>query len=149
MPDSIENALLRLSDGAAARISLPGDEGYVAATSLWAKQKDIVPRAVVHCESAGDVQAAIRTAREHGLPLSVRGGGHDWAGRALCNGIVIDLSHMREVVLGSDHRSVTIAGGARPSTSPRSRIPSVWLWWRGPSPASVWRGSRSAAATAH
>ena len=113
MPDSIENALLRLSDGAAARISLPGDEGYVAATSLWAKQKDIVPRAVVHCESAGDVQAAIRTAREHGLPLSVSGGGHDWAGRALCNGIVIDLSHMREVVLGSDHRSVTIAGGAR------------------------------------
>src|SRR6185369_105918 len=113
MSDSIENAFLRMGDRVAARVSLPGDERYVAATSLWAKQIDVAPRAVVHCESAADVQAAIRTAREHGLPLSVRGGGHDWAGRALCNGIVIDLSSMRDVALCPDHRCVMIAGGAR------------------------------------
>ncbi|OPY99050.1 6-hydroxy-D-nicotine oxidase [Bradyrhizobium sacchari] len=113
MSDSVQSAFLGLSGKIAGRVSLPGSEGYVAATSLWAKQTDVSPRAVVHCESAADVQAAIRAAREHGLPLSVRGGGHDWAGRALCNGIVIDLSKMRHVVLGSDHRFVTIAGGAR------------------------------------
>ena len=113
MSDSIENAFLRMGDRVAARVSLPGDERYVAATSLWAKQIDVAPRAVVHCESAADVQAAIRTAREHGLPLSVRGGGHDWAGRALCNGIVIDLSSMRDVALCPNHRCVMIAGGAR------------------------------------
>ena len=113
MSDSIENAFVSLSDRIAGRVSLPGSQRYVAAVSLWAKQTDVSPRAVVHCESAADVQAAIRAAREHGLPLSVRGGGHDWAGRALCNGIVIDLSNMRHVVLGSEHRCVTIAGGAR------------------------------------
>jgi FAD/FMN-containing dehydrogenase len=113
MSDSLENAFVNLSGRIEGRVSLPGSERYVAAVSLWAKQIDVSPRAVVHCESAADVQAAIRAAREHGLPLSVRGGGHDWAGRALCNGIVIDLSNMRQVVLGSEHRSVTIAGGAR------------------------------------
>jgi FAD/FMN-containing dehydrogenase len=43
----------------------------------------------------------------------VRGGGHDWAGRALCEGIVIDLSNMNGVVVSSDNRTAQIAGGAR------------------------------------
>ena len=47
------------------------------------------------------------------LPLSVRGGGHDWARRALCDGIVIDLSAMNGVVVGSDKRTARISGGAR------------------------------------
>ena len=53
-----------------------------------------MPRAVVHCRTTEDVQLAIRMARDYGLPLSVRGGGHHWAGRALSVGIVIDLSGM-------------------------------------------------------
>jgi hypothetical protein len=71
-----------------------------------------MPRAIVHCRNAEDIQAAIRAARERDLPLSVRGGGHDWAGRALCAGITLDLGEMRDVVLGSDHRTATISGGA-------------------------------------
>jgi FAD/FMN-containing dehydrogenase len=47
------------------------------------------------------------------LPLSVRGGGHHWAGRALCAGIVIDLSGMNGVSVDADHRSAIISGGAR------------------------------------
>jgi FAD/FMN-containing dehydrogenase len=47
--------------------------------------------------------------------LSVRGGGHDWAGRALCEGIVIDLSGMNSVVVASDNRTAQISGGARAS----------------------------------
>jgi FAD/FMN-containing dehydrogenase len=44
------------------------------------------------------VQAAVRSAGEHGFPLSVRGGGHDWAGRSIRDGgLVIDLSEMRRV----------------------------------------------------
>src|SRR5262245_48823081 len=82
---------LRLSEQLRGRVSVPGDSGYAAATATWAKQIDSAPRAVVHCKAASDVQAAIRAARDSGLPLSVRGGGHDWAGRALCRGIVIDL----------------------------------------------------------
>jgi FAD/FMN-containing dehydrogenase len=74
-----------------------------------------MPRAVVHCRTPEDVQSAIRAARNCDLPLSVRGGGHDWAGRALCDGIVIDLSAMNGVVVGSDKRTARICGGARAS----------------------------------
>ena len=56
---------------------------------------------------------AIRAARDCGLPLSVRGGGHGWAGRALCAGVVIDLSGMNGVSVDADHRSAMISGGAR------------------------------------
>ena len=56
---------------------------------------------------------AIRAARDCDLPLSVRSGGHDWAGRALCNGIVIDLNGMNAVVVRCDNRIAKISGGAR------------------------------------
>jgi hypothetical protein len=60
-----------------------------------------------------DVQAAVRAARSHGLPLSVRGGGHDWAGRALRHdGLVIDLSVMRKVTVDAAAKVATVAGGA-------------------------------------
>jgi FAD/FMN-containing dehydrogenase len=72
-----------------------------------------MPRAVVHCRTTDDVQLSIAIARDCGLPLSVRGGGHDWAGRALCAGIVIDLSGMNGVSVDADHRSAIISGGAR------------------------------------
>jgi hypothetical protein len=61
------------------------------------------------------IQSAIRAVRDCHLPLSVRGGGHDWAGRALCEGIVIDLSAMNGVSVGSDNRTAQISGGARAS----------------------------------
>jgi len=113
MSDLIETAFHKLSRQLPGRVSMPGDDRYIAATGIWAKQLGGMPRAVVHCRSAEDIQAAIRAARERDLPLSVRGGGHDWAGRALCEGITIDLSDMRSVVVGSGHRTATISGGAR------------------------------------
>src|SRR6516165_7177110 len=65
------------------------------------------------CETSADVQTTVRTAREHGFPLSVRGGGHDWAGRSLRHGgLVIDLSHMRHVVIDPVVRIATVQGGA-------------------------------------
>ena len=71
------------------------------------------PRAIAHCRSPQDVQAAIRAARNCDLPLSVRGGGHDWAGRALCDGLVIDLSAMKRVEAYHENGTARIAGGAR------------------------------------
>jgi FAD/FMN-containing dehydrogenase len=53
------------------------------------------------------------TARDHHLPLSVRGGGHDWAGRALRpGGLVIDLTGMRQVAVDSKAQTATAGGGA-------------------------------------
>jgi hypothetical protein len=61
------------------------------------------------------VRAAIQTARDCELPLSVRGGGHDWAGRALCEGLVIDMSGMNGVTVDPAERTAQVAGGARAS----------------------------------
>jgi FAD binding domain len=113
MTGLIERMLRRLDGQLPGRISKPGDNRYVAATALWAKPIGRMPRAVAHCRTPQDVQSAIRAARDCDLPLSVRGGGHDWAGRALCDGLVIDLSGMNEVVVGTDRRTARISGGAR------------------------------------
>jgi FAD/FMN-containing dehydrogenase len=115
MPDQIERTLRSLGGQLPGRVSLPGEDGYAAATAIWAKPVGPMPRAVVHCRTTEDVQSAIRTVRDCGLPLSVRGGGHGWTGSALCAGIVIDLSGMNGVSVAADHRSAIISGGARAS----------------------------------
>src|SRR5262245_13796050 len=97
MTDLIDRTLRRLERQRPGLVSRPGDDGYAAATAIWAKPVGKLPRAVVHCETPPDVQAAIRAARTCDLALSVRGGGHDWAGRALCGGIVIELRGMNYV----------------------------------------------------
>jgi len=115
MADPIESTFLWLDQRLSGRLSRPGDDGYAAATAIWAKPVGPMPRAVAHCRTAQDVQSAIRAARDSDLSLSVRGGGHDWAGRALCDGIVIDLTAMNDVTLSPDYRAARISGGARAS----------------------------------
>ena len=115
MTDPIESTFQRLNEELSGRLSMPGDDRYAVATAIWAKPVGLMPRAVVHCRTTEDVQSAIRAARDCQLPLSVRGGGHDWACRALCSGIVIDLSGMNGVVVGSAKRTAQISGGARAS----------------------------------
>jgi FAD/FMN-containing dehydrogenase len=113
MPDQIERALRWLDRQLPGRVSMPSEGGYAAATAIWAKPVGRMPRAVVHCRTTEDVQLSIGIARDCGLPLSARGGGHDWAGRALCAGVVIDLSGMNRVSVDADHHSAIISGGAR------------------------------------
>ena len=97
MPDQVERKLRSLGEQLPGRVFRPGEDGYAAATAIWANPVGPLPRAVAHCRTTEDVQLAIRAARDCGLPLSVRGGGHHWAGRALCGGLVIDLSGMNRV----------------------------------------------------
>src|SRR5262245_17791176 len=113
MTDLITRTMNRLDQQLRGRLSMPGDNRYAVATAIWAKPTGRMPSAVVHCRAPEDVQLALLAARSCDLPLSVRGGGHDWAGRALCEGIVIDLSSMNSVVVSSDNRTAQIAGGAR------------------------------------
>ena len=116
MTDLIARTLHRLGQRLPGRVSRPGDERYAAATAIWAKPVGRMPRAVVHCRTPEDVQSAIRAARDCDLPLSVRGGGHDWAGRALCEGIVIDLSGMNGVIVGADNHSRKFREAPAPRT---------------------------------
>jgi len=113
--DPIEKTLSRLGEQLHGRLSMPGSDRYAAATAIWARPVGYMPRAVAHCRTNADVQSAIQAAREADLALSVRGGGHDWAGRALCGGLVIDLSCMNSTIVAADRRSARIGGGATAS----------------------------------
>jgi FAD/FMN-containing dehydrogenase len=80
---------------------------------IWNGAVDHVPAVMVRPETPREVQAAVLAARHHDLPLSVRGGGHDWAGRSLRHdGLVIDLSQMRQVDIDPLVRVATLQGGA-------------------------------------
>src|ERR1700747_1935584 len=73
----------------------PGDPGYDEARSLWNALIDRRPALIVQCTGAADVVDAVNFAREQGLVLSIKGGGHKVAGNAVNDdGIVIDLSQM-------------------------------------------------------
>lgn len=92
------------------RVLLAGP-GFRDAIALWNKEVGHTPAVVVQSTSPAEVQAAVRVATRAGLPLSVRGGGHDWAGRALRDGgLVIDLSLMRSVAVTGD--VAVVQGGA-------------------------------------
>jgi FAD/FMN-containing dehydrogenase len=90
------------------------DTGYDEARSVWNGIIDRRPAAVAMCTGNADVIAAIGFAREQGLPVSVRGGGHNVAGTAVADGaLVLDLSPMKNVSVDLDRRTVRAGGGAR------------------------------------
>src|SRR5437764_6824585 len=94
-------------------VALPGEPGYDEAVSIWNGAIDRRPAVVARCLSASDVAAALRYAQDAGLEVSVRGGGHNFAGFALCDGgVMIDLSLMRDVVVDPGARRVVAGGGA-------------------------------------
>jgi FAD/FMN-containing dehydrogenase len=76
----------------------PGAPGYDESRSLWNAMIDRRPAAVLRCLGVADVQAGVRFARERGLPLCIKGGGHNIAGLAVAEGgLLLDLSRMRGV----------------------------------------------------
>jgi hypothetical protein len=95
------------------KVALLGDDAYERACRIRNGAVDHRPLAVAQCETVKDVQAALRIAADYGMPLSVRGGGHDWAGRSLCtDGLVVDLSTMRKIEINAKAHAAVIAGGA-------------------------------------
>ena len=95
------------------RVVLRGDDEYAHTRQIWNGAVRHQPALFAVCETSADVQAAVRSARFHGLSLSVRGGGHDWAGRALCHdGLVVDLSRMKQVEVDLERSVARIQGGA-------------------------------------
>ena len=91
-----------------------GDEAYDESRRVWNGVIDRRPALVVRCSGNADVIAAIAFARERGLPVSVRGGGHNVAGTAVCEGgVVLDLSAMRNVFVDVERKTVRAGGGAR------------------------------------
>lgn len=91
----------------------PGDPDYDSARSLWNGAIDRHPAIIARCSTAEDVAAAILFGRREGLEISVRGGGHNFAGFAVCEGgLMIDLSAMRQVTIDPAARRAVCGGGA-------------------------------------
>lgn len=90
-----------------------GDPGYDEARSIWNALIDRRPAVIVQCSGAADVVDAVNFAREQGLTLSIKAGGHNVAGNAVNDGgIVLDLSQMRGVTVDPAARTVRVQGGA-------------------------------------
>ncbi|HTE47218.1 MAG TPA: FAD-binding oxidoreductase, partial [Gemmatimonadaceae bacterium] len=91
----------------------PSAPDYDVARKVWNGMIDRRPAYIARCKSVADVQSAIRFALDENLAISVRGGGHNAAGLAVCDdGVVIDLSGMRDVVIDPVGRTARVSGGA-------------------------------------
>src|SRR5688572_6430046 len=118
---SIETTLrtLRL-DG---RAVLPGDADWDGARSVWNGMIDRQPLGVIQAASPADVSAGIGVARDLGVPLAIRGGGHNVAGNGTVEaGLVIDLRPMHDVHVDPATRVVTVGGGATLGEMDRATI---------------------------
>jgi FAD/FMN-containing dehydrogenase len=92
----------------------PDHAEYEQARQLWNAMADRRPGLILRCTSTQDVVAAVGVAREHGLPPSVRCGGHNVAGKAMSDGgLTIDLSGLREVTVDPGRKLVHAGGGCR------------------------------------
>ncbi len=96
---------------------LPADADYADARRVWNAMIDRRPAAIARCADIGDVRAAVQFARRHGIPASVRGGGHNVAGKAVRDdALVIDLGPMQAVSVDPDRRIARAQGGTRWAT---------------------------------
>jgi FAD/FMN-containing dehydrogenase len=88
----------KLRESIRGKILTPESEQYNEARAVWNAMIDKRPALIVRCASAAEVMRAVRFAGEHKLLVAVRGGGHNIAGNAVCDGgLVIDLSPMKSV----------------------------------------------------
>ena len=114
----------RFRDGLAGAVLEPGDPAYDDARVLFNAMIDRRPAVIAQCASTADVVAAVRFARDAGLEIAVRGGGHGVAGRALCDdGLVIDLRRMNGVTVDPAARVAVVGGGATMSHLDRATEP--------------------------
>jgi FAD/FMN-containing dehydrogenase len=109
MADSIEG----LDEQVEGEVLVSGQPGYDEARAVWNAMIDRKPAVIVRCKHATDVVKAVTYSRDQNLPVSIRGGGHNVAGHAVCDdGVMIDLSLMRGVQVDAENRRARVEGGA-------------------------------------
>ncbi len=107
------DAVAAFAAGLAGHAIAPGDGDYETARRIWNAHVEKHPGLIVRCAGIADVAAAVKFARTHDILVSIRGGGHNVGGRALCNdGMVIDLSGMRAIYVDPETQTVRAQGGA-------------------------------------
>src|SRR5512147_135729 len=90
----------------------PGDAAYDAARKIWNEMVDKRPALIVRCRGVADVMNAVRFAGSHDLIVSIRGGGHNVAGNAVCDGgLMIDCAEMKSVHVDPVRRVARVEPG--------------------------------------
>lgn len=107
-----DQALHRFRSAFQGPVLLPGDPDYDTARQVWNAMIDRRPALIARCTSTADVMAAVRFARQHSLLVSIRGGGHNVAGSAVCDdGLMIDLSLMKGIQVDPQSRTARAEPG--------------------------------------
>jgi FAD/FMN-containing dehydrogenase len=113
MTPVLESRLRAFQHDFTGKVITPDDPEYDTARSVWNGAIDRRPAVIARCSVPAEVVQAIRFGREQALEISVRGGGHNFAGSAVCDdGLMIDLSAMRQVVVNPSTRQAVAGGGA-------------------------------------
>lgn len=90
----------------------PATHGYDQAREIWNGMFDRKPALITRCVGTSDVIRAVNFARDNDLEISVKGGGHNSAGTAVCEGgLMIDLSLMRRVTVNQLQKTARVDGG--------------------------------------
>ncbi len=112
--NTLETAIENFKAGLRGEVITPADPTYDEVRLIWnGLMHDRRPSIIARCTGVADVVEAVNFAREHGLLVAVRGGGHNVSGSATCDGgIMIDLSLMRAVHVDPLHRVARVQGGA-------------------------------------
>jgi FAD/FMN-containing dehydrogenase len=107
-----ETVLKDLQTGLRGRLLRPHDEGYDGVRRVWNAMIDKRPAVIARCVGAADIIQCVRFARKHNLLVSMRGGGHNVAGSAVCEGgLMIDLSPMKGIRVDPPARSARAEPG--------------------------------------
>ncbi len=111
-PTVDEAAVRALASHLRGSVLRPGASGYDQARTVWNAMVDKRPALIARCADASDVMAAVRFGREHDLPPSIRGGGHNVAGLAVSNGgLMIDCAPMKGIYVDPVRRIARAESG--------------------------------------
>jgi FAD/FMN-containing dehydrogenase len=106
-------SLEKLKSSLRGALLFPGDEGYDKARTVWNAMIDRKPALVVRCTGVADIRQSVTFANSHRLLTAVKGGGHNIAGNAVCEGgLLIDLSNMRGVTVDPIAQVADVEPGA-------------------------------------
>lgn len=110
--NQMEKSVNELKQSLQGKVLQRADEGYDEAKAIWNGAVTVLPALIIIPETAKDVQAAVLYAGKNNLPLSVLGGGHDWAGRALNqDGVLISLRKLKTIQIDGDAKIAQVGGG--------------------------------------
>ncbi|HXV47217.1 MAG TPA: FAD-binding oxidoreductase [Candidatus Binatia bacterium] len=112
-PVALQEGIVRkFKEGLRGELIIANDVGYDETRSIWNAMIDRRPALIARCLGVADVAACVNFAREHGIALSIKGGGHNIAGLAVCDGgLMLDMSRMRGVWVDPASRTARAQAG--------------------------------------